>query len=81
MRHAPQTFHFHSLIDEGALGVAGNQIGKGQGQDLATAAGATIGGLLGATRPECQPQAYGRYPQAPGPVLAGYDQYGRPIYR
>ena len=72
-------------------GLAGNQIGKGQGQDLATAAGATVGGLLGATRPECQPQAYGRpqaygqpvaygrYPQAP--VLVGYDAYGRPIYR
>jgi uncharacterized protein YcfJ len=75
-------------------GLAGNQIGKGQGQDLATAAGATIGGLMGATRPQCQPQAYGqpayagygqptpvygRYPQAP--VLVGYDAYGRPIYR
>jgi uncharacterized protein YcfJ len=66
-------------------GLAGNQIGKGQGQDLATAAGATVGGLLGATRPQCQPQAYGqqpvygRYPQAP--VLVGYDAYGRPIYR
>jgi outer membrane lipoprotein SlyB len=81
----------------GALigGVAGNQIGKGQGQDLATAAGATIGGLLGATRPECQPAAYaqgypppayGRYPPAYGPyqqapVLIGYDLNGRPIYR
>jgi uncharacterized protein YcfJ len=66
-------------------GLAGNQIGKGQGQDLATAAGATVGGLIGATRPQCQPQAYGqqpvygRYPQAP--VLVGYDAYGRPIYR
>jgi outer membrane lipoprotein SlyB len=76
----------------GALlgGIAGNQIGKGQGQSLATAAGATVGGLFGATRPECQPQAYGRYPQtpvyggypqAPAPVLVGYDPYGRPIYR
>jgi uncharacterized protein YcfJ len=71
----------------GALigGVAGNQIGKGQGQDLATAAGATIGGMLGATRPECQPQAYGQ-PAAygryqPAPVLVGYDRYGRPVYR
>ena len=71
----------------GALlgGLAGNQVGKGQGQDLATAAGATIGGLFGATRPECQPQAYGqqqaygRYPQSP--VLVGYDPYGRPVYR
>jgi uncharacterized protein YcfJ len=69
-------------------GLAGNQVGKGQGQDLATAAGATIGGLLGATRPECQPQAYGRYAQAPvyerysqAPVLVGYDRYGRPIYQ
>jgi outer membrane lipoprotein SlyB len=74
----------------GALvgGVAGNQIGKGQGQDLATIAGATVGGLLGATRRECQPQAYaaypqayGAYPRAPAPVLVGYDPYGRPIYR
>ena len=74
----------------GALlgGVAGNQIGKGQGQDLATAAGAGLGALVGATRPECQPaaygrypQPYGRYPQAPAPVLVGYDPYGRPIYR
>jgi outer membrane lipoprotein SlyB len=72
----------------GALlgGVAGNQVGKGQGQDLATAAGAGLGALIGATRPECQPQAYGypqaygRYPQA-APVLVGYDPYGRPIYR
>ena len=69
-------------------GVAGNQIGKGQGQDLATIAGATVGGLLGATRRECQPQAYaaypqayGAYPRAPAPVLVGYDPYGRPIYR
>ena len=32
----------------GALlgGLAGNQVGKGQGQDLATVAGATVGGLL-----------------------------------
>ena len=72
-------------------GLAGNQIGKGQGQDLATAAGATVGGLIAATRPECQPQAYGQpqpygqpavyggYPQQP--VLVGYDRYGRPIYR
>jgi uncharacterized protein YcfJ len=80
----------------GALigGLAGNQVGKGQGQDLATVAGATVGGLLGATRPECQPGAYGqgyaRYPQGYGqpygrypqtPVLVGYDPYGRPIYR
>ena len=72
-------------------GLAGNQIGKGQGQDLATAAGATIGGLIGATRPECQPRGYGypqyaRYPQAYPqpylqPVLVGYDGYGRPVYR
>jgi len=75
-------------------GLAGNQVGKGQGQDLATAAGATIGGLLGATRSECQPQAYGhgyaRYPQGYGQpngrypqtaVLVGYDPYGRPVYR
>jgi uncharacterized protein YcfJ len=72
-------------------GLAGNQIGKGQGQDLATAAGATVGGLLGATRPQCQPQAYGypqyaQYPQQPyqrypQPVLVGYDAYGRPVYR
>jgi uncharacterized protein YcfJ len=77
-------------------GLAGNQIGKGQGQDLATAAGATVGGLIAATRPECQPQAYGRgvygqpaaygqpaiYPRSPQqPVLVGYDPYGRPIYR
>jgi outer membrane lipoprotein SlyB len=66
-------------------GLAGNQIGKGQGQDLATAAGATVGGLIAATRPECQPQAYGA-PRgyggaAPAPVLAGYDRYGRPVYR
>ena len=46
----------------GALlgGLAGNQVGKGQGQDLATVAGATVGGLYAATRPECQPQAYGQ---------------------
>jgi len=66
-------------------GLAGNQIGKGQGQDLATAAGAGLGAVMGATRPVCQPQAYsqpqayGRYPQSP--VLLGYDAYGRPVYR
>jgi uncharacterized protein YcfJ len=81
----------------GALlgGLAGNQVGKGQGQDLATAAGATVGGLIAATRPQCQPRAYGQpvygqpqpygqpagygYPQQP--VIVGYDRYGRPIYR
>jgi uncharacterized protein YcfJ len=71
-------------------GLAGNQIGKGQGQDLATAAGATVGGLIGATRPECQQRGYGYpqyaqypqpYPRYPQPVLVGYDAYGRPIYR
>jgi hypothetical protein len=68
-------------------GLAGNQIGKGQGQDLATAAGATVGGVIAATRPECQPQAYGQQPvygpyaQAQAPVLVGYDRNGRPIYR
>jgi outer membrane lipoprotein SlyB len=73
-------------------GLAGNQIGKGQGQDLATIAGATVGGLMGATRQQCQPQAYGQpvyaqpvYAQPgygrPQPVLAGYDRYGRPVYR
>ena len=41
-------------------GLAGNQIGQGQGQDLATAAGATVGGLIAATSPRCQPQAYGQ---------------------
>jgi outer membrane lipoprotein SlyB len=59
-------------------GLAGNQIGKGQGQDLATIAGATVGGLLGATRQTCQPQAYGQ------PVYAqpGYGQpvYAQPVY-
>ena len=75
-------------------GLAGNQIGKGQGQDLATIAGATVGGLLGATRQTCQPQTYGQqvvygqpaygqpvYSRNPQPVLVGYDAYGRPIYR
>jgi uncharacterized protein YcfJ len=78
-------------------GLAGNQIGKGQGQDLATIAGATVGGLMGATRQTCQPQAYGQpvyaqtygqpvygqptYGRYPQPVLAGYDRYGRPVYR
>lgn len=76
-------------------GLAGNQIGKGTGQDVATIAGATVGGLLGATRETCQPQAYGQQPvythepvygRPPyghdrQPVLAGYDRYGRPVYR
>lgn len=84
-------------------GLAGNQIGDGKGRDLATAAGATVGGLIGATRPQCQPQAYGQpaygqpaygqpvygqpvyrqptYSPYPQPVLAGYDRYGRPVYR
>jgi outer membrane lipoprotein SlyB len=72
-------------------GILGNQIGDGKGQDIATAAGATVGGMLGASRPECQTQAYrqptygqpayGGYGQAPSPVLVGYDQYGRPVYR
>ncbi len=79
-------------------GLAGNQIGKGTGKDVATITGATVGGLLGATRQTCQPQAYGQpYPQQPvygqatygqpvyggprQPVLAGYDRYGRPVYR
>jgi uncharacterized protein YcfJ len=81
----------------GALvgGLAGNQVGKGQGQDLATIAGATVGGLFAATRPECQPQAYGQQPYAqqpygqqaaygvgnPQPTIVGYDRYGRPLYR
>ena len=76
-------------------GLAGNQIGSGKGQDVATAAGATIGGLLGATRRECQPQAYGQpvyrqptygqpaygQPAYGRPVFIGYDAYGRPLYR
>jgi hypothetical protein len=76
----------------GALlgGLAGNQVGKGQGQDPATIAGATVGGLYAATRPECQPQAYAQpvpyvqpvaYGGNPQPTLLGYDRYGRPIYR
>jgi hypothetical protein len=69
-------------------GLAGNQIGKGQGQDLATAAGATVGGLIAATRPECQPQAYGQQPAYGQPVYgqpvayrqpAGYGGYGQPV--
>ena len=43
-------------------GLAGNQIGKGKGQDVATIAGATVGGLLGATRDTCQQQGYGQQP-------------------
>lgn len=70
-------------------GLAGNQIGKGTGQDVATIAGATVGGLLGATRQTCQRQAYGQpagyygepYRPAPQPVVVGYDRYGRPVYR
>ena len=70
-------------------GLAGNQIGKGTGQDVATIAGATVGGLLGATRQTCQQQGYGQqsvygqpaYGVTPQPVLAGYDRYGRPVYR
>jgi outer membrane lipoprotein SlyB len=81
-------------------GILGNQIGGGKGQDIATAAGATVGGMLGASRAECQPQqtyrqpayqptyrptyrqpAYGGYGQVSNPVLVGYDQYGRPVYR
>lgn len=65
-------------------GLAGNQFGKGSGKDVATAAGAGLGAAIGATRPECQPNAY-RQPQGYGqthtPVLVGYDQYGRPVYR
>ena len=60
-------------------GLAGNQIGSGKGQDVATAAGATIGGLLGATRRECQPQAYGQ-PVYRQPVY-GQPVYGQPVYR
>lgn len=67
-------------------GILGNQIGKGKGQDVATAAGATIGAVLGSGRDECQTQAqtqpaYGGYAQTTTPVLVGYDQYGRPVYR
>jgi outer membrane lipoprotein SlyB len=70
----------------GALlgGLAGNQVGKGKGQDVATIAGATVGGLLGATRDTCQQQQpYGQtaYDRNPQPVLAGYDAHGRPVYR
>lgn len=64
-------------------GLVGNQIGKGTGQDVATAAGATIGAVLGSGREQCQPQqpAYGSTAQTAAPVLVGYDQYGRPVYR
>lgn len=63
-------------------GLAGNQIGKGTGQDVATIAGATVGGLLGATRENCQPQAYGQQGYGSArPTLVGYDPYGRPVYR
>ena len=60
-------------------GLAGNQIGKGQGQDLATIAGATVGGLLGATRQTCQPQAYGQ--PVYGQPAYGQPVYGQPAYR
>ena len=75
-------------------GLAGNQIGKGKGQDVATIAGATVGGLLGATRDTCQQQqqgygqqpvyaqpGYGQPAYRPQPTLVGYDAYGRPVYR
>ncbi len=66
-------------------GLAGNQIGKGQGQDLATIAGATVGGLLGATRQTCQHQAYGQQPAYAQPTYGqpAYAQpaYGQPVYR
>ncbi|WP_424932543.1 glycine zipper 2TM domain-containing protein [Amaricoccus macauensis] len=73
-------------------GILGNQIGGGKGQDIATAAGATVGGLLGASRQECQQQqtynhpaynqpAYNGYQRTSNPVIVGYDQYGRPVYR
>ena len=66
-------------------GLAGNQIGKGQGQDLATIAGATVGGLLGATRQTCQPQAYGQQPvygqPAYGQPVYGQTAYAQPVYR
>ena len=63
-------------------GLAGNQIGQGQGQDLATAAGATVGGLIAATSPRCQPQAYGQqvaYGRGYGqpPVYGQQVAYGR----
>ena len=73
----------------GALvgGVAGNQIGKGQGQDRHRRRGhdrrparrdaprVPAAGLRPATG------GRDRYAQAPAPVLVGYDRYGRPIYR
>ena len=92
----PQDVNCGAGVAAGAVlgGLAGNQIGKGTGQDVATIAGATVGGLLGATRQTCQPQAYGQQPvygqtgygqpvyrPAPQPVLVGYDRYGRPVYR
>jgi uncharacterized protein YcfJ len=58
-------------------GLAGNQIGKGQGQDLATAAGATVGGLIAATRPECQQRGYGQ--PAYGQPVYGQPVYGQPV--
>lgn len=60
-------------------GLAGNQIGQGQGQDLATIAGATVGGLLGATRDQCQRQAYGQQVGYGQPVY-GQPAYGQPVY-
>ncbi len=73
-------------------GILGNQLGKGKGQDIATAAGATVGGMLGAPREHCQQQqtyrqptynqpTYNGYRQASNPVLVGYDRYGQPVYR
>ena len=60
-------------------GLAGNQIGQGQGQDLATAAGATVGGLIAATSPRCQPQAYGQQVAYGQPAGYGQPVYGQPV--
>jgi uncharacterized protein YcfJ len=61
-------------------GLAGNQIGKGTGQDVATIAGATVGGLLGATRQTCQPQAYGQQPVYAQQPVYSQPAYGQPVY-
>ena len=59
-----------------AGGILGNQIGGGNGKDLATALGAGLGALAGTQNSNCLAPAQAQAQQR----IVGYDQYGNAIY-